>query len=55
MMPFKTLAAREKAWAAFRADPEWIKVRAESIAKAGEIVSHTDRLLYVATPYSPIL
>lgn len=55
MMPFESLAAREKAWATFRADPEWIKVRADSVARAGEIVSHTDRLLYVAAPYSPIL
>ena len=55
MMPFESLAAREKAWAAFRADPEWVKVRADSVARAGEIVSHTDRLLYVAAPYSPIL
>lgn len=55
MMPFETLAAREQAWAAFRADPEWVKVRDDSIARAGEIVSHSDRFLYVAAPYSPIL
>lgn len=55
MMPFESLEARESAWNKFRADPEWIKVRADSVARAGEIVTETDRLLYMATPYSPIL
>lgn len=55
MMPFDTLAAREAAWNKFRADPEWIKVRADSIARAGNIVTHTDRFIFKATPYSPIL
>jgi hypothetical protein len=54
LIPFDSLAAREKAWAAFGADPEWIKARNESIDKAGQIVSVSDIAIYRATPYSPI-
>src|SRR5882724_3115543 len=45
VIPFTDLAAREKAWNAFAADPEWIKVRKESIDKGGEIVSSNQILL----------
>lgn len=54
VIPFDNLAAREKAWAAFGADPEWQKVRAESIEKHGQITSVIQISLYRATPYSPI-
>ena len=54
LIPFDSLAAREKAWAAFGADPEWIKARNESIDKFGQIVSVSDIAIYRATPYSPI-
>jgi hypothetical protein len=54
LIPFTDLAAREKAWAAFGADPDWQKVRQESIAKAGEIVSQIQVSLYKATAYSPV-
>jgi hypothetical protein len=54
LIPFETLAAREKAWAAFAADPEWVKVRQESIDKHGQISSISNMSLYRATPYSPI-
>ncbi len=54
LIPFDSLAAREKAWAAFGADPEWIKARNESIDKSGQIVSVSDIAIYRATPYSPI-
>ena len=37
LIPFDSLAEREKAWAAFGGDPEWTKVRAESIAKHGQV------------------
>ncbi len=53
-MPFATLADREKAWDAFAADPEWIKVRAESVAHGGQIVDNNDLSLSRAAPYSPI-
>ena len=54
LIPFADLAAREKAWAAFGADPDWQKVRAESVAKSGEIVRDIQVTLYRATPYSPV-
>ena len=54
LIPFDNLAAREKAWAAFGADPEWAKVRKESIDKHGQISSVIQIWLYRATAYSPI-
>jgi hypothetical protein len=54
LIPFDDLAAREKAWAAFGADPEWVKVRKESIERSGQISSVMQMSLYRATPYSPI-
>lgn len=54
LTPFAGLAEREKAWAAFGADPEWVKVRAESIAKHGQISSVSQISLYKAAAYSPI-
>jgi len=54
VIPFADLAAREKAWNAFSADPEWPKVRQESIDKGGQIVISNQISLYRATAYSPI-
>ena len=54
LMPFDSLAAREKAWDAFGADPEWTKVRAESVARGGEIVAENNITLLRPAPYSPI-
>jgi hypothetical protein len=54
VIPFTDLAAREKAWNAFAADPEWQKVRKESIERGGEIVSSNQILLYKAAKYSPV-
>lgn len=54
LIPFDDLAAREKAWAAFGADPEWVKVRAESVAKSGQISSVIQMSLFKATAWSPL-
>ncbi len=54
VIPFDNLAAREKGWDAFGADPEWVKVRKESIDKHGQISSVIQIALFRATPYSPI-
>ncbi len=54
LTPFASLTEREKAWDAFGADPEWAKVRAESIARGGQIVSENNISLLRAAPYSPI-
>jgi len=54
LIPFADMAAREKAWAAFGADPDWQKVRKESVEKSGEIVSNIQISFYKSTPYSPV-
>ncbi|MFN3326846.1 MAG: NIPSNAP family protein [Bryobacteraceae bacterium] len=54
LIPFADLAAREKAWNTFGADPEWIKVRQESIERGGQISSVQQMSLFRAAPYSPI-
>jgi hypothetical protein len=53
-MPFASLADREKAWDAFAADPEWVKARADSIAKGGQVVAQSSITLWRPTPFSPI-
>jgi len=54
LIPFDDLAAREKAWAGFGADPEWTKTRKESVAKNGEITPVIQISLFKATAYSPV-
>lgn len=54
LTPFESLEAREKAWATFGADPEWVKVRAESIEKFGQISSVMHISLWKASDYSPL-
>jgi hypothetical protein len=54
LIPFESLAAREKAWDAFAVDPDWIKARKESIDKGGQIVAVTDLSIYRAAAYSPV-
>jgi hypothetical protein len=54
LIPFESLAAREKAWTAFAADPEWVKVRKESIDRSGQISALQNISLWKATDYSPI-
>jgi len=43
----------EKNWAAFQADPEWKKVKAESEAQ-GPLVDHIDRYFMDPTSYSTL-
>ena len=45
--------AAKKAWADFTADPEWVKVSAES-QKDGRIVSKVESVFMDPTDYSPI-
>lgn len=55
VIPFDNLAAREKAWNAFAADEEWVRVRKDSIERSGQITDVIQISLYRATPYSPVL
>jgi hypothetical protein len=54
LTPFDDLAAREKAWNAFGADPEWIKVRQQSVDAYGQVTKNNLISIYRATPYSPV-
>ncbi len=53
IVAFESAAQREKAWAAFRADPEWQKVRAES-ERNGPLVRRVFNTLLSPTDYSPL-
>ena len=49
----KDRQAAEKSWAAFRADPDWIKARKASEAN-GPIVLKVESVFMDATDYSPV-
>lgn len=53
MLAFDDMAQRDKAWAAFRADPERIKAFAET-EKDGPIVAHVINTIMRPTEYSPM-
>ena len=46
-------ADADKNWAAFNADPEWVKVKADSEVN-GKLVTNVDRTFMAPTDYSPI-
>jgi hypothetical protein len=54
MIVFPDIAAREKAWAAFRADAEWVKLRSTPGLSNADIVSNIRSVLLGPTPYSQI-
>jgi hypothetical protein len=51
---FENEAARDKAWAAFGADPDWQKLSAESRQRYGDNPTSRQIRLYRAAAYSPI-
>ncbi len=53
MLAFPSRAAAEASWKAFRADPEWVKVKAES-ETGGTLAAHIDSVFLSATDYSPL-
>ena len=53
MVAFPNAEAQKKAWAEFRADPDWIKAKTES-EKPGPIVKLVMSRTLKATDYSPI-
>jgi hypothetical protein len=53
VLAYPSQEAREAAWKAFAADPEWQKAKAES-EKDGVLVSKADSRYLVATDYSPV-
>ena len=50
---FESLAHREQAWAAFQADPDWQKARAES-EKDGPLLHHLENRILNPTDFSPL-
>lgn len=49
MLAYKDAAARDAAWAAFQADPEWVKVRTDM-----RVNVQIDNVFMSATDYSPL-
>jgi hypothetical protein len=54
MLAYDDMAAREKAWAAFREDPEWRKISRQPGWTDPEIVTNISNSLVRPTPYSAI-
>ncbi len=54
LIPFESEAHREKAWGAFRANPDWVRIRDESIRKGGEIVRNITNMMLAPTSFSMI-
>jgi hypothetical protein len=54
MLTFADLGAREKAWATFRADAEWQKLKATPGYSDAEIVSNISDVLLRPAGYSQI-
>src|SRR5438309_1050467 len=52
LLAFPSREAAEASWAAFRADPEWQRVRQESEAD-GPLAARIESLFLVPTDYSP--
>jgi hypothetical protein len=52
LTPFESPAQREQAWQAFRDNPDWVKIRDESIRKGGEIVRNITNMLLTPTSFS---
>lgn len=54
MLSFESLAARDKLWSAFGADPEWQKLRAQPGYADAEIVSNISNAILRPLDFSPI-
>jgi hypothetical protein len=52
LIPFESADHREKAWATFNADPDWVKIRAASIQHGGEIVRNITNMFLTPASYS---
>ncbi len=52
-LAWETLAEREKKWAAFQADPDWISARAQTEAD-GQIVDNITSQLLTPTAFSAV-
>jgi hypothetical protein len=53
ILGFEDLGHRERAWAAFVADPDWQQARADS-EKDGPLVHHLENRILTPTNFSPL-
>lgn len=53
VLAYPSKEAADKAWKAFREDPEWIKAKTES-EKDGPLVAKVESVFMKATDYSPM-
>jgi len=54
LIPFESEAHREKAWATFRNDQDWIRIRDDSIRRGGEIVRNITNMILTPASFSMI-
>jgi hypothetical protein len=52
LIPFEDEGSREKAWKAFGSNPDWQRIRDESIKKGGEIVRNITNMFLSPTSFS---
>jgi hypothetical protein len=52
VLGYPDLGARQRAWDAFQADPEWQKARDES-ERDGPLVARLEAVIMKGTPYGP--
>lgn len=53
VLAFPSKAAADKSWAAFREDPDWIRVKTAS-ERDGKLVERVESVFMSATDYSPM-
>ncbi len=53
LLAFSNRHAADEAWSAFRADPEWIRAKAES-EEQGVLTTAIESVFLTATDYSPL-
>jgi hypothetical protein len=53
MIAWEDASQMERAWNAFRSDPEWLRARQET-EREGPLVERIHNILLRPTPYSPM-
>jgi NIPSNAP len=54
LIPFESLAARHDAWVRLDANPEWLELQHQSMARHGSALKVTEKSIYKLAPYSPL-
>ena len=52
LIPYESSDAREKAWAAFGSNPDWVRIRDESVRKGEEIVRNINNTILSPAGFS---